>query len=174
MIFDETKRILTIKKIFHLDIVEKHISDHILTQLIKLLPDLITLKLHSLSLDEERESDDKNCSTDRSMKTGSKITKVYFEQMYDIKQFNYIWSLCPRMIHFKVKCINYMDMNLFLRTILNKINDSDNYYLRSLCFHLPQTNDQMIKNLEEIIKHQKLLLHFTIRCLFDNIYLQWK
>ncbi len=48
MIFDEIKRVLSITQIFHLNIIEKQISTHILIKLIILLSDLITLKLHSL------------------------------------------------------------------------------------------------------------------------------
>jgi len=174
MIFDEIKRVLSIKQIFHLNIFEKQISTHILIKLIILLSDLITLKLHSLSLDETKEYTEKEFYFIFQMKVKSKITNVYLEQINNIKEFNYISLLCPRMIHFKVKYINYMDINLFLRTIFIEINHNDNYYLRSLCFHSPLADDQMVEKLDKMIHLEKLLCDYTIERVCENIYLQWK
>jgi hypothetical protein len=166
MIFDEIKRVLSITQIFHLNIIEKQISTHILIKLIILLSDLITLKLHSLLLDKFTEEELRIIS---KMKFQSKITNVYLEQINNIKEFNRISLLCPRMIHFKVKYIN-----LFLRTIFIEINHNDNYYLRSLCFHSPLADDQMVEKLDKMIHLEKLLCDYTIKRVCENIYLQWK
>ncbi len=123
-------------------------------KLIILLSDLITLKLHSLLLDKFTEEERRIIS---KMKFQSKITNVYLEQINNIKEFNRISLLCPRMIHFKVKYINYMDINLFLRTIFIEINHNDKYYLRSLCFHSPLANDQMVEKLDKMIHLERLL-----------------
>ncbi|CAF1372844.1 unnamed protein product, partial [Rotaria sordida] len=46
MLFKKVKRILTITQIYHLIVTEQHSSIRVLVQLINLLPDLLTLKLH--------------------------------------------------------------------------------------------------------------------------------
>jgi hypothetical protein len=157
MIFDEIERVLSITQIFHLNIIEKQISTRILIKLIILLSDLITLKLHSLLLDKFTGEERRIIS---KMKFQSKITNVYLEQINNIKEFNRISLLCPRMIHFKVKYINYVDINLFLRTIFIEINHNDNYYLRSLSFHSLLSDDQMVEKLDKMIPSRTFFFPF--------------
>ncbi|CAM4824995.1 unnamed protein product [Rotaria magnacalcarata] len=52
ILFEKTRRVLTITQIYHLIIIEKYSSVHVLIQLISLLPDLITFKIRSLSSDD--------------------------------------------------------------------------------------------------------------------------
>ncbi|CAF5161831.1 unnamed protein product, partial [Rotaria sp. Silwood1] len=51
MIFEQIKRVLTITQTYHLIIIEKHVIT-LVSQLINVLPDLITLKRHSLTSNE--------------------------------------------------------------------------------------------------------------------------
>ncbi len=44
-----------------------------------------------------------------------------------------------------------MDMKLFVRLILMKINAKYWYELRLLCFHVPAADDQMIEQLNKMI-----------------------
>jgi len=78
------------------------------------------------------------------------------------------------MIYLKVKLGNNMDINLVLRTILKDIYTNDRCSIGSLCVYVPAADDQMIENLQQMIKYEQLLIQFTIKRILDNIYLQWK
>jgi hypothetical protein len=43
-----------------------------------------------------------------------------------------------------------------------------------LCFRVPAADDEMIKELEQMINHEKLLHQFVIKRVIENIYLQWE
>ncbi|CAF4688854.1 unnamed protein product, partial [Rotaria sp. Silwood2] len=170
IIFEETKHILTITQIYHLKILEKKISIPVLIQVVNLLPDITTLKIHSLLTDETTELTVKYIFILCSMKEKSKITKVYFKEINDIQELDFLFTLCPYMEYFKVGCINTMDVPSFLRAIFKIIKHNNNHHLRSLCFHAPTAVD----NIKEILKCEKLLPHFTVKHILDTFYLQWK
>jgi hypothetical protein len=68
-----------------------------------------------------------------------------------------------------------MDVQSFLRTIFKKINHNNNHHhLRSLCFHVPTVDHQIVENIEEIIKCEKLFPDFTVKHILNTVYLQWK
>jgi hypothetical protein len=168
----EIERVLTITQIYHLEILEKKISIPVLIQVVNLLPDITALKIHSLSTDETQELTVKELFIVCSMEETSKITKVYLEEIGNVQELDFLFKLCPYMEYFKVGCINAMDIQSFLRTIFKKINHNNNHHLRSLCFHVPTANDQIVENIEEMIRCEQLLLKF--KRTLDSIYLQWK
>lgn len=166
----ENERILTITQIYHLEILEKNISIPVLIRAVNLLPNIITLKIHSLSTNETTELTVKELYILFSMKEKSKITKVHLEEIGDDRQLDFIFTICPYMEYFKVGCTNTMDIQTFLRTIFKKMN----HHLRSLCLHLPTANDQIVQNIEQMIKREKIFPHFTVKRIMDTIDLQWK
>ncbi|CAF4103996.1 unnamed protein product [Rotaria sp. Silwood2] len=174
VMFKAIERVLTITRIYHLEIHQRKISIPVLIQIINLLPDIITLKIYSLSTDETEELNVKELLILCSMKETSKISKVYLEEIADIQQLDFIFTLCPYMEYFKVNRINIMDAQSFLCTILKKINRNNYHSLRSLCFDVPTTYDQIVKNIEEIITCEKLLFHTKVQCILNTVYLQWK
>ncbi|CAF3010006.1 unnamed protein product [Rotaria sp. Silwood2] len=174
MIFEQIKRVLTITQIYHLIIIEKHSSVHVLIQLISLLPDLITFKIRSLSSDDRTRFTVRELCRLGSIKCQSKTTKVCIEEINDIDDFNFISVVCPYMKYCEMKRLNNMNIELFLRIILKEINNRSFCFIRLLCFHEPTVDDQMIENLEKMINYEQLLLQFTIKRISDNIYLQWK
>ncbi|CAF4965151.1 unnamed protein product [Rotaria sp. Silwood1] len=174
VVFKAIERILTITHIYHLYILQKKISISTLIQTFALLPDITTLKIHSLSIDKTNESTAEELLILCSMKDTSKVTKVYLEEIGNIQELDFLFTLCPYMEHFKVKYINTMDVQSFIRTIFKKINRNNNYSLRSLCFHVSTAVDEIIKNIEEMIICEKSLSHFKVKCILDTVYLQWK
>ncbi|CAF4555508.1 unnamed protein product [Rotaria socialis] len=96
--FEKTRRVLTITQIYHLIIIEKHSSVHVLIQLISLLPDLITFKLCSLSSDDRTQYIVRELCRLGSIKCQSKTTKVCLEEINDIDNFNFISVICPRVL----------------------------------------------------------------------------
>ncbi|CAF4202579.1 unnamed protein product, partial [Rotaria sordida] len=128
-------RILSIGQIYYLEIPNKKIFIGILIQIIDLLPELNSLKIHSLSLSEPRDLCEDEVDICSSMEETSKITNVYLEKMIDITEVYFLMVLCPYMKHLKIG-INNMNVELFVRNILNKINNECNDHLRLLCFHV--------------------------------------
>jgi hypothetical protein len=174
VMFKEIQRVLTITQIYHLEILEKKISIPVLIQAVNLLSDITTLKNHSLSTDEPIELTVKELLILCSMKETSKITKIYLEEIGDVQELDFLFILCPYMRYFKVGCIKTMDVQSFLRTIFKKINHNNNHPLRSLCFDVPTADHQIVENIEEMIKCEKLLPDFTVKHILDTVYLQWK
>ncbi|CAF4617555.1 unnamed protein product, partial [Rotaria sp. Silwood2] len=174
ILLEKTRRVLTITQIYHLIIIEKHSSVHVLIQLISLLLDLITFKIRSLSSDDRTRFTVRELCRLGSIKCQSKTTKVCIEEINDIDDFNFISVVCPYMKYCEMKRLNNMNIELFLRIILKEINNRSFCFIRLLCFHEPTVDDQMIENLEKMINYEQLLLQFTIKRISDNIYLQWK
>jgi len=134
---------------------------------------LDSLKISSLvfSLSIYLSINEKNL---RFISNKNKITKVYLEKMNAIEEVYFLMKLCPRMTYLKVDFINCMDVKLFVKFILMKIKNECNQYLRSLCLHSPIRDDEIVEKLQEMINSEKLLRHFTIKRIFDNIYVEWK
>jgi hypothetical protein len=54
------------------------------------------------------------------------------------------------------------------------MNHNNNHHLRSLCLYMPLADDQIVENLQAMIRCEQLFLQFTINRIVDNIHLQWK
>jgi hypothetical protein len=167
--------ILSIGQIYHLEIPKHPIFIGSLIRTTILLPELNTLKVHSLSLDGPRELCAEEIEILSSTGNTSKITKVYLEVIDDIEEVYFLMKLCPYMTYLKLGATTFnTKISLFLRTILQKIEHEHNEHLRSLCFSARAADDNMIKNLEQWINSENLLLDYTIKRVLNNVYLQWK
>ncbi|CAF3996473.1 unnamed protein product [Rotaria magnacalcarata] len=102
------------------------------------------------------------------------ITKVCLEEINGIDDFTFISAICPYMEYCEMKSLNNMKIELFSCIILKEINNRSFCFIRSLCFHAPAVDDQVIENLEKMTNYEQLLIQFTIKRTSDNIYLQWK
>ncbi|CAF5078849.1 unnamed protein product [Rotaria sp. Silwood1] len=94
--------------------------------------------------------------------------------MFKIEEIYFLIELCPHMIYLKIDFFNNMDMELFVRLILTKINTKSNRQLQLLCFLVVAADDKMIEQLNKMINLEKLLFDYTIKSMCENIYLQWK
>ncbi|CAF1320502.1 unnamed protein product [Rotaria sp. Silwood1] len=169
-LFIYIKRILNIVQIYHLDIEQK-ISIGRLMQIIHLLPDLITLKMNSLTCHRSRINKEfPTCSLEHA----SKIKKVYLETTQAIQEIYFLLNICPHMEFLNIDSIKSMTIELFVRNILNKINKDHHKDLRLLCIYVSKADDNMIKSLNKMIDNEKILSNYTIHHELDNIYLQWK
>ena len=167
------KRILNISQIYHLDI-RQQISIERLMQIIHLLPDLITLKMTSLSFYRSIILYGQVFPTTCSIEHARQIKNVYMEKTKTIEEIYFLITFCPHMEYLNVECIKDINIELFVRDILNKINNNHHTHLRLLCIYDTKADDKMIKTLEKMIYVKKLLVDYTIKRVLDNIYLQWK
>jgi hypothetical protein len=173
VVMRDTARVLNIAQIYHLEMSEEKLCISRIIKAVSLLPELNTLKIHSLSLYEPRMLNSEELFILSTIEDISKITKVYLEKMYEIKEFDFLLELCPYMEYYKVNCLKHTDLKFILRYIFKKLKQDDNDYLRLLCFCIPTADDEMIKKLKRMIHFEKLLLNYTIKRVADNIFLEW-
>ena len=140
------------------------------------LSELDSLKIHSLALSTTKSLSGKELVR-RFMLNENKTTKVCLENMIKMEDVYFLIKFCPRMNYLQINSINNMDVKLFVRDILNKINYYCHHYLHSLCFCIPTADDNMVIELKEMIDSEKLLFHYSIKREHDRIYLsaigQW-
>jgi hypothetical protein len=171
----DIRSILSVGQIYHVEIPKQEIFIGSLIRTINLLPELDTIKIHSLSLDQPRELCDEEIQILSSIANTSKITKLNLEMMNDIKEMDFIMKLCPYMTHFKLNSVTFIiNIRLLLQIILEKIKQEHHEHLRSLCFSVPRMSDEMFQEFTNWINSEKLLFDYTIKRVFDNLYLQWK
>ncbi|CAF1035572.1 unnamed protein product [Rotaria sp. Silwood1] len=168
----DVKFALTIALFYHLDIKNKEFDIGALIKAIHLLPELDTLKIHSLSLNQTNVLNFEEFNILYSTNDTCKITKVYFEKMNDIEEFYILLTVCPYMKYFKVDNINHMDIESVLRFIIQKINYDCNNYIQLLCFRIVTPDNEIIEKLNRMIHIEKLLLTYKIKHLAENIYLE--
>ncbi|CAF2621761.1 unnamed protein product [Rotaria sp. Silwood2] len=132
---------------------------------------LDTLKISSFTLLQTRflSIEDNNF---RFISNKNNITIVYLEKMFSIEEIYFLIRFCPRITYLKVDFINDMNIKLFVKDILKKINNDCNQNVCSICIHSPTTDNEIIQKLEEMINREKLLHNLTIKSIVDNIYLQ--
>ena len=101
------------------------------------LPQVTTMKLHSLSLDQAKDSETEELIVFPSTESINQITKVYLEKMSAIEEVYSLMKLYPNMSYLKIDSFDNMKIDVFIRNILKKINRESNQYLRLLCFRAP-------------------------------------
>ncbi|CAF1443219.1 unnamed protein product [Rotaria sordida] len=169
-----TRRILTVAQVYNLEIPKEKFFIGALIRIVNLLPEVNTLKIHSLSLYEPRMLNSKELFMFSSIEDTSKITNVYLEKMNGIEEFSFLLELCPYMKSFKVDYIKHIDFKFVLRYIFKTIKEDCNDYLCLLCFRIPTVDDEMIRKLKRMINFEKILFNYTIRQISDYIYIEWK
>jgi hypothetical protein len=169
------EHILNVTQIHHLEISQEKLCMDILIQIINTLPQLYTMKIHSLSLDQTKDSEiEERTVSPSTTSTTNQITKVYLEKMFTIEEIYSLVKLCSNMSYLKVNSFDNINVDVFIRNILKKINCESNRYLRLLCFPAPTTDDSIITILEKMKNDEKLLHDYTIKPIGDHIFLQWK
>lgn len=142
-----------------------------LLEIIKLLPNIDSLRIESfprLQLNELSAEDTKILDF---ISKNNKITKVWQNMSIELTEF--IFSLCSRLEHYEVIWIPDTDIQMFLQFILFK-SIKHIPHLKSLRLLVLNANDQMIEQLKDMINMEKLLSDYLIKRCGDNIYLRWK
>jgi DNA integrity scanning protein DisA with diadenylate cyclase activity len=168
-------RALNIAQINHLVIQDEQLFNGTLRNAVNSLPDLMTLYISSLSFEESRELCEEEVDVLLSGESTSQITKVCLEMMMEITDIYFLMDVCPKMEYLRVGSLNDMDVGLFVREILHKINSENNQHLRLLSFIVEEANDELIQKLAKMIDTEKLVTNYSIQYVYHkNIFLQWK
>jgi hypothetical protein len=135
------------------------------------LPELVSLEIHSLSLSLSQDLFDEEGEENRFLwvsKT-NKIRNVYLEKMNNIEEVYCLMEICPRMNYLQVNSLHNIDVELFVRNILMRINVE----LRLLCLRIPTADDQLIEKLNEMLNSKQQFVDYKIKRVNDKILLQW-
>ena len=165
-LFQNFRRVLSITQVRHLEILQEQILIDVLIGITDsyLLPQLMTMKLHSLSLGQRRAS-----ATDKPIvspaNSTNQITKVYLKKVFAIEEIYSLINMYPWMSYLKIDSFDNMTMDVFVQDIVKKISRDANQHLRTLCFRAATSNNPVIYNLE------KMKNDYTINQIHDYIVL---
>jgi hypothetical protein len=174
LVIRDITTILTATQVYHLEISEKKILIDILMQITNALPQVTTMKLHSLSLDEAEHSETEELMVFPSTISINQITKVYLENISTMNEVYALMKHYPTMSYLKIDSFGDMQVEVFIQNILKKIKRESNQHLRLLCFRSATTDDLMIRTLERMKKEQRWLNDYTIKRFENYLCLQWK
>jgi hypothetical protein len=174
LVIRDITTILSATQIYHLKISEKGMLIDILIQITNALPQVTTMKLHSLSLDQATHSETDELMVFPSTTSTSQIAKIYLEKISTIEEIYALMKHYPNMSYLKIDSFDNMKVDVFIQNVLKKINDESNQHLRLLCFCASTTDDSMMETLEKMKKDKKLLNDYTINRLDNYLCLQRK
>jgi hypothetical protein len=147
------------------------LSIRTLVKIIGLVPNLDSLKVFTLSLQELSSLSMEDTESLRLVSISNKITRV-LQSMLAVDMTDFLINLCPRMEHFETKWMGDTDLERCVRVILMKtITCIPN--LHSLRFDTNKANDEKVHKLQKMIDSEKLLSNYTIKRSGDYISLRW-
>ena len=121
------EQILQVEQIDYLRIT--NICNDTLIKILSLIPKLDSLRISSLIIIQNDVID----------KYQNQITKVTLQEMMNMKQIDFLLEFFPQMNYLRIGCTNNIDIQVFFRHIINKMNTISNHQLRSIrfsCFSL--------------------------------------
>ena len=161
-----------LSQIYHLT-METNVHPDTLGNILIHLPALDSLQIPCLPLSQPETLSDDEKPILQPIPSTTRITKVYLETVYDIEEVFFLMEQCSQLTYLKVHFVKNLDEKTFVRLILMKIKINSQYQLRLLSFHVPQTDDHMLKTLKKIIDGERLLTDYSIKHIDDEIFLQW-
>ena len=162
--------ISSLTKITCLCIKIEYFSIEIFAQFLHLLPDLDTLTIIFMCSNRITKLTEEQMNIIRSASSTNRITKINIEQMNEFNQIDVLIEFCPRVEYLRVKCRNYIDLEVILHLILMK--RKSNIYL--LCFCMSEVDESTVARIQTMIHLEKLLANYKIQYLHNKIYLQWQ
>ncbi|CAF3413798.1 unnamed protein product [Rotaria socialis] len=158
----------------HLNISNSiNISVKVLIELLRLLPNLESLKISSLSMVQSKLLSITDTKEHLSLSFSNKITKVRIDKITEKSQIQFIINLCPRMKYFDVDCILNIDLRMFISFLLtNQITRIP--HLCFLCLNVPSATENTIQIITRTIELETFIDNYTIQRVENKIFLQWK
>jgi hypothetical protein len=164
----------------HLNIDCNGLPVGMLVEIIRLLPNLDSLEVSSLSLVQLSDLCVEDSGIFLLVSITNKITKVKLDKMNGMEQIHFLINLCYRMRYLEVECTKDNDLaNIIGYISANNIIHVP--YLCSLCLCVPNANEKMIESLDKIIDNERLFdndnktFHdYVIRRIQNRIFLNWK
>ncbi|CAF1154672.1 unnamed protein product [Adineta steineri] len=165
--------ILKMTKITHLNIQNEQFFIGLFVNLLRMLPDLESLELKTLSTKDYNSSPYVYENIFNSLSANNKITKILLTCANDFKQIQFFIDLCPYIQYFEIYCSNDTNIESLVRLIL-----MDNLKLipnlNILCLSIPTANDKLVDELHKVLKPMNLYANYMVKRLLDKIHIQWK
>jgi hypothetical protein len=165
--------IFAIMKITYLDIDCSRVPLLACIKIIRLLSELNSLKVSSLSLTEAKRLSAEKSKIIHAVAYNNKITKVNLGKMTDFGEIQFLITLCPSMEYLEISSANEIDLKLFIQFILTKQNNNYITRLSTLCLNVQNGNNDMIIDLHKIVELEKQLYNYVIKRIGNQIYLHW-
>jgi hypothetical protein len=175
---DDLKPCFIAVQFTHLNIDCKAISIGMLIEIIRLLPNLDSLKVSYLPVVELSCLSNEDAEMLLLVSITNKITKVKLNTLDDKEQVHFLMNLCSRMQYLEVECTTENDMENIIGSVW--INNTHILYLCCLCFCIHNANEKMIQNVDAIISFERLFdferpfRDYMVRRVQNKIFLQWK
>lgn len=161
LVISHIHQILPVTRIEHVQI--EKISIDTLMKILKLIPQLNSIQISSLLINR----------TDTIETNQNQITKVSFGKLKSSKQIDLLLKIFPHIIYFRLNSTKNINIQVYLRYILNKIKTISNNQLQFLSFHDSTATDRTIEILKMMIQSEKLLFNYKIQRIFNDIYVGW-
>ena len=173
LLIDNIGLVLQVAQIYHLVVLEENITTNALIEILLKLPDLVSIKIHSLSL-KHSQTPYLNEEIQMRLSTTSKITSVILEEMNHIHDIDFLIELCPQINYLQLYWAEVItDIQAFVEKIIMKISES-NQYLQYLSFGAPEVDDQAVEKLERMRNLHIPLFNYSVKRVDDEIVMQWK
>ncbi|CAF0872377.1 unnamed protein product [Rotaria sordida] len=157
----------------HLNINNNNMSISMLIEILRLLPNLESLKISSLSMLQSEFLSVEDTKKYLLVSIINKITKVKLDKVTEKTQIQFLINLCPRMQYFEVDCMSNTDLKKFMTFILiNQMTHIPN--LRFLSLNVPNANENMIKNIAMTIELETIISNYKIQRIGNKFFLHWK
>ena len=163
--------VFTALKVTHLIIECQQIFVRGLIRILHLSPNLNSLKIQALSLLKPICLSNEETETLDLISKNNKIIKVNLGQINELAEVQFLINLCPNLQYFEVNCPIKIDLKSLAKFILMQTTQSI-AQLRTLCINGNKPNDEIIKELQDMINRGQWFQNYTITCTEEKICIQ--
>ncbi len=173
MLINGINRLNNLITVYHLAVEDEIPSFTLLLEILSLLPDLLSLKIHSFQLDgNNMQLIIEQIHIHHPTIYKCQIKSIYIEKIDNIDNVNVLFRICPFIKNLEIKYI--INMNIEdLPKFLNLIPMWTRCF-HSFTLHVPIINDEFIRIFDCMIHSEKLLVNYTIKRVCNKINIQWK
>ncbi|CAF1041002.1 unnamed protein product [Adineta steineri] len=142
-------------------------------KILKLLPNLMMLRVTFLTHPDEFLDAKKDMIELRRCVKNSKITNVTISNAQGSDDVDFIIGLFPQMKSFSIQIISNCDFLRVTYWILYRIKMNKMSHPMKVCIQVKEGTNDLIEKLYEMIDSKKLFKNYTIFRKFDIFYIQW-
>ncbi|UJR23377.1 hypothetical protein I4U23_026386 [Adineta vaga] len=161
--------------IYHVEISMKQIPFQKLLLILRCLTHLLTLKIHSFQLDQNMTQLIKKCDDIMffNIRKECLIKSLYIEEADDWDQLTYLFRLCRMIKCLEIKRFIKKNIEIFSEEFFYLI-DRNVFACRSLTFHIPIINNEIIQKLDSVIHSKIFSDKYTVKRRNKKINIQYK
>ncbi|CAF2099879.1 unnamed protein product [Rotaria magnacalcarata] len=164
--------VLTVTHIYHLNIACQIIIDK-LSNVLQMLPKLDLLEIYRFLYTGSDDPLFEDIQSLSDLVAKNRITKLYLKTVFLAEEIYFYTEIFQCINQLKVKLMQSVDMESFVRDILLYLIMKANSSLQFLCFCLEMADDLMVQKIKIMIDNENLLFDFNIKRVMNEIHLQW-